>query len=283
MAEASRTTLCGSLSRHPVSLGATMHRAGYAALGLDYAYVPFAVDDLEGALRGMRALGIRGFGVSMPFKLEVIPLLDRLDELAERIGAVNTIVNDDGVLSGYNTDAWGAARALEEALPIAGATIALIGAGGAARAVAYALVSGGARLSILNRTPERARQLATDLAAAFPDHATNLEVAGVETLATLQTLDGIVNASSVGMVGCGQDSPVPESALRPGLVVMDIVYAPIRTALLEQAERAGAVTVHGGRMLLHQACRQFELYTGRSAPHEVMDRALRAALGEPGG
>jgi shikimate dehydrogenase len=279
MAERSPTTLCGSLSRHPVSLGATLHRAGYAALGLDYVYVPFAVDDLAGALRGMRALGIRGFGVSMPFKLDVIPLLDRLDQLAQSIGAVNTIVNDQGVLSGYNTDAWGAARALEEALPIAGARIALIGAGGAARAVAYALVSEGAELVIVNRTLERARRLAGDLAEAFPERAKSITAAGLQALSTLDGFGAVVNASSAGMAGYGSDSPVPPGALRPGLVVMDIVYKPNRTALLAAAERAGATTVHGGRMLLHQACRQFELYTGRSAPRGVMDAALGAALG----
>ena len=105
MARDSITTLCGSLSRHAVSLGARMHRAGYAALGLDFAYVPFEIreDDLEGALSGMRALGIRGFGVSMPFKQLIVPLLDRLDDLAAKVKAVNTVVNDGGTLVGYNT------------------------------------------------------------------------------------------------------------------------------------------------------------------------------------
>src|ERR1700688_4199915 len=107
-------TLCGSLSLHPVSTGAAMHLAGYRALGLAFTYVPFKVTDLAGALTGMRALGIRGFGVSMPFKQDVVPLLDALDPLAARIGAVNTVVNDGGRLTGYNTDALGAVRALEE-------------------------------------------------------------------------------------------------------------------------------------------------------------------------
>src|SRR6187455_1204858 len=98
------TLLCGSISLQPASLGAAMHNAAYRALGLDYAYVPFKVSDVAGALGGMRALGIRGFGVSAPYKLTVIPLLDALDPLARRIGAVNTIVNDDGMLTGYNTD-----------------------------------------------------------------------------------------------------------------------------------------------------------------------------------
>src|SRR5688500_12661004 len=109
-----RLTLCGSISLHPVSLGAAMHLAGYAALGLSYTYVPFGVTDLAGAIAAMRVLGIRGLGISMPYKQSVIELLDDLDPVAAKIGAVNTVVNDEGRLSGYNTDCVGALRALEE-------------------------------------------------------------------------------------------------------------------------------------------------------------------------
>jgi shikimate dehydrogenase len=269
MAEASPTTLCGSLSRHPVSLGALMHRAGYAALGLDYAYVPFAVENLPAAIDAMRALSIRGLGVSMPFKLDVIPLLDRLDPLAQRIGAVNTIVNDAGVLSGYNTDAWGARIAFEEQRPIAGTRVLLIGAGGAARAVAHAFAGAGAVLTIANRSVDRAERLAGAVGA---------QAGGLELLADLAGFDAVVNASSAGMAEYGAESPVSEAALRPGLLVMDIVYKPVRTALLLAAERRGARTVHGARMLLHQACGQFELYTGRPAPTAAMEVALSCAL-----
>ena len=261
-------TLCGSLSRHPVSLGASMHQAGYDALGLDWVYVPFAVEDLAGALAGMRALGIRGFGVSMPFKLEVIPLLDRVDDLAARIGAVNTIVNDAGVLTGHNTDAWGAARALEEALPLRGARVLVLGAGGAARAVAFSLAGESAEVTIANRTASRAKVLAEELGVRSRDLA---------ELSSLAGFDAVVNASSAGMQEYGDASPIPEGLLA-GVVVMDIVYKPIRTALVRAAEARGCQTVHGGRMLLHQAARQFELYTGRDAPLDAMDAALRAAI-----
>ncbi|HMJ13050.1 MAG TPA: shikimate dehydrogenase [Polyangiaceae bacterium] len=267
------TILCGSLSLHPVSLGAAMHRAGYSALGLDYSYVPFKISDVKGALTGMRALGIRGFGVSMPFKLEVIPELDHLDELAARIGAVNTIVNDAGVLTGYNTDASGAARALGEVLPFAGQRICLIGAGGAARAVAYALCSEGLSVHIVNRTAAGAERLAGELRDRYGWPAS---AGSLAELADLRSFAALVNASSAGMLEYGADSPVPAQTLHRDLVVMDIVYKPLRTTLIESAERAGARTVHGGRMLLHQACRQFELYTGQCAPVAEMDRALCA-------
>jgi shikimate dehydrogenase len=254
-----------------------MHRAGYTELGLDYVYVPFAVKDLEGALHGMRALGIRGFGVSMPFKLEVVPLLDHVDDLAKRIGAVNTIVNDDGLLSGFNTDASGAVRALSEAVAdLSGKRVCVIGAGGAARAVAFGLATEGMRVHCVYRTISRAQQLATEVSHAVAAEVTS---GGLEDLSELESFDVVVNASSAGMAEYGGESLVPEDAIRRGLVVMDIVYKPIRTALIECAERRGAKVVHGGRMLLHQACGQFELYTGRTAPVRAMDDALRAALG----
>jgi shikimate dehydrogenase len=270
-----------------------MHNAGYAALGLHFVYVPFAVEDLNGALQGMRALGIRGFGVSMPFKIDVLPLLDRIDPLAERIGAVNTIVNDDGVLTGYNTDAWGAARALEEALPIAGKRIVVIGAGGAARAVAHSLVSEGARVHLVNRSMDKAMALAaqvsrTGLPAARGANPSERAPAsgavpratsgGLEELEDLRAFDALVNCSSAGMDGYGSASPVPERELRPELVVMDIVYKPIETELVAAAQRAGSPVLHGGRMLLHQAARQFELYTGKAPPLAAMGRALDGAI-----
>ncbi|WP_437551101.1 shikimate dehydrogenase [Sorangium sp. So ce367] len=265
-----RLTLCGSMSRHPVTTGAAMHLAGYRALGLDFTYIPFAVTDVEGATRGMRALGIRGLGVSMPYKQAVIPWLDELDPVAERIGAVNTIVNNDGRLRGYNTDWIGAVRALEEVTRLGGARVLLLGAGGAARAVAFGLAERGASVTVANRDLEKARRLAAavggaavplDAAALSPDH------------------DVLVNATSLGMAEVDPRSPVPEEWLREGLLVMDIVYKPMITELVAAARRRGATAVHGGRMLLHQAAEQFRLYTGREPPLDVMDDALRAQLG----
>ncbi len=248
-----------------------MHQAAYRTLGLDYVYVPFAIttERLEQAVHGMRALGIRGFGVSMPFKQQVIPWLDALEPTAAKIGAVNTIVNDDGHLTGHNTDWTGALRALEEALGsdgLRGRPTLLVGAGGAARAVAFGLVRAGADLTIANRTASKAEQLAEDVGASAARGFDALPHGVPEV---------IVQATSAGMSGSPTPTVVPASMLREGMTVMDIVYQPRETQLIRDAARAGARTVHGWRMLLHQAARQFELYTGRSAPLDVMDAALR--------
>jgi shikimate dehydrogenase len=249
-----------------------MHNAGYQALGLQFTYVPFGVTDLEGAIRGMRALGIRGFGVSMPFKVEVMKFLDAVDPLAARIGAVNTVVNQDGHLTGYNADAAGAAAAIAEVTDVAGKRVLLIGAGGAARAVSHALHDQGARLHVINRNRAAAESLAANLPAT---------AGGLEDLERLEDYEILVHCTAVGMA----DQPgmlVPEAKLRPDLVVMDIGYKPVHTALLTAAQRCGCKTVHGGRMLLHQAFRQFELYTGHPAPRDAMAAALEARIGRPG-
>lgn len=253
-----------------------MHRAAYEALGLSFAYVPFAVEsrDLPGALTGMRALGIRGFGVSMPFKLEVLDLADAIDPLAKKIGAANTLVNDDGFVTAHNTDAEGAARALEELMTtLRGARCLVLGAGGAARAVAHGLASRGAIVMLANRTDSRASDLAK-------------EVSGEATAIAWSErgdahADVVVNASSGGMDtgGGAPASPFEEAWIRKDLVVMDIVYKPTETALVLAARRRGARTIHGGRMLLHQAARQFELYTDRPAPLAAMNAAIRRATG----
>ncbi len=262
-------TLCGSLSKWAVRLGARMHEAGYRATGLDWRYVPFEIDDLPGAIMAMRALGIRGLGISMPFKRDVVALLDAIDPLAARIGAVNTVVNDDGRLTGYNTDGIGASRALEEVIALDGTPVLVLGAGGAARAVVVGLRDRGARVTVCNRSDHRAAALAGEL---------EVEARAWQERDALDGFEVLVNASSAGMHDVDPKSPIAPRALRHDLCVMDIVYKPLDTALLRAAARAGARTIHGGRMLLHQAAHQFELYTGTAAPLEAMAEALRLEL-----
>jgi shikimate dehydrogenase len=270
-----------------------MHLAGYRARGLPFTYVPFGITDLEGAIRGMRALGIRGLGISMPFKQAILPMLDELDPIAARIGAVNTVVNEGGRLIGHNTDWIGALRALEEPrgvssdagadppprsdqTPALGAQtrVLLIGAGGAARAIAFGVRERGASLCIANRDVAAARALADDVGG---------EASGLDELARAGDYDVVINATSVGMREADPRSLVPDEALSPrgrsgALTVMDIVYKPIETELIRAARRRGASVIHGGRMLLHQAARQFELYTGVGAPLDAMDEALREQI-----
>jgi len=247
-----------------------MHLAGYRALGLSFTYVPFRVTDLPGAITGMRALGLRGMGVSMPYKQEIMPLLDALDPLAERIGAVNTVVNENGRLIGHNTDCVGAARALAEERDPKGSKVLVLGAGGAGRAVAFGLVDVGAEVVLANRTRAKAEAVAKEVGC----ESAALE----EVLRQKSAFDVIVNATSMGMREVSLESPVPEEAITAGQVVMDIVYKPIETELVRAAKRRGARVIHGGRMLLHQAARQFELYTGERAPLGAMDEALQEQI-----
>jgi shikimate dehydrogenase len=265
---ASPVILCGSISRLAGTLGRSLHEAGYRALELPFVYVPFEVLDLEGAMAGVRALGIRGLGVSHPYKQAVLAYLDGVDPVAERIGAVNTVVQDAGKLFGHNTDWLGAMRALEEVRSLRDASVLLIGAGGAARAIAFGLRDRGAHVTIANRDVAKAQALAAETSArAAPlDEAEN---AGAYQV--------VVHATTLGQAGSGP-VPVPEEALHPGQVVMDIVYKPMPTALFAAAQRRGATAVHGGRMLLHQAAAQFQLYTGKPAPLSAMEAALSAAL-----
>ena len=262
--------LCGSISRLASPLGRGMHEAGYRALGLAFTYVPFEVTDLEGAIAAMRALAIRGLGVSQPFKQRVIPLLDAREPVAERIGAVNTIVNDAGHLVGHNTDWIGAVRALEERRSLAGARVLLVGAGGAARAIAFGLRDRGAQTTIANRDRSKAEALAAEVGR---------DPAPFGETARAGDYDVVVNATVLGQRDGDLASPIPEQAMRPEQLVMDIVYKPVQTQLIDAAQRRGASAIHGGRMLLHQAAAQFELYTGRPAPLAAMKAALAEALG----
>lgn len=261
-------TVCGSLSRFPVSLGRVMHEAGYRALGLDWMYAPFACVDVADAVRGMRALSIRGLGVSMPFKVEVLPHLDDVTPQAARIGAVNTLVNDGGRVTGHNTDAGGAVAALSEVCALEGRRVLVLGAGGAAQAVVFGLVDAGARVTVANRSDEKAAALAARAGAAHArwDGAVAVDV------------DVLVNATSQGMEGVGLASPWPAERVRPEQVVMDIVYKPIETELARAARARGATVLTGERMLLHQAMGQFTLYTGLAAPRAAMEAALWQAL-----
>lgn len=263
------TVLCGVML-HPAghTRSPAMHRAAYAALGIDAAYVAFDVPPaaLEDAIRGVRALGVRLVSVSLPHKERVMPLLDAVDAVATRIGAVNTIVRDGERLIGHNTDWIGAVRALERVRPLAGARAVVLGAGGAARGVVYGLLARGAQVTVLNRSAERAARLAAELGAAG---------AGPLDALARTPCDVLVNTTSVGL---REDaSPVEAGAIPAAALVMDAVYDPERTRLLRHAEARGARTLGGKWMLVLQAAEQVRLFCGREAPVDVMAAAFDSA------
>ncbi len=254
------------------SLSPPMHEAAYEALGVDARYVTFepAPEDLATALSGAEALGVAGLNVTVPFKTRVA---DRVatDDLAGRIGAVNTVDFGGSEPTGHNTDAAGARRALVEqgGADLDGATAVVVGAGGAGRAVAVGLADAGATVRIANRTVERAEEVA----GIVPDATAGGLAATPEFLGDAGVL---VNATTVGMEE--DDSPVPADALHGDLTVLDAVYAPLETRLLREAAAAGATTVDGAWMLLYQGVAAFERWTGREAPVEAMNEALRERL-----
>jgi shikimate dehydrogenase len=266
-----QTKIFGILGR-PVthSLSPVMHNAAFRHLGINAVYVAFPVTDLAQAVSGLRGLGIGGVSVTIPFKEEIIPFLDELDPQAAKLGAVNTVVNQDGRLIGSNTDWLGAVTALTAKISLKGRHVLILGAGGASRAIAYGVIQAGGRVSLTDLDAARAAALVKDLGAeAIPPEA----VADCPA-------DILVNATPVGMTPDVDGIPINPDLLGRFQVVMDIVYQPLETRLLREAKTWGAASIDGLQMLIHQGAAQFELWTGREAPTSVMARAAYGALGE---
>ena len=265
-----------------------IHNAAFAACGLDYVYVPFAVSaaELPAAIAGLRALGLRGANVTVPHKVAAAGLLDELDETAAALGAVNTIVVEDGRLRGFNTDVAGFARALTDVWevpdagrgpsatggqePAAAPRALLLGAGGAARAVALALADLGFATTVVNRDLAKAERLVETIVAARP----RAQLAAAPLTALDEALVGphalLVNATSLGLPGTGKvPAALADNVLR-GQVVVDLVYGEGPTDFLAAARARGAGTVDGLSMLAWQAAAAFELWTGVPAPVQVM-------------
>ncbi|EFM12706.1 shikimate 5-dehydrogenase [Paenibacillus curdlanolyticus YK9] len=261
-------------SKSPVMLNRAFREAGVNGVYTAFHITP---DKLGDFIAGVRAMGIRGVNVTIPHKLDVMKHLDRIDESALAIGAVNTIVNDNGVLTGFNTDGIGYVRSLkEEAEPtLDGKNIVVLGAGGAARGIVYALTNESpAAITIVNRTEQRA----VELAASMRERA---DVRGVST-DSLQSVcvdaDIIINTTSTGMFPHVEESPVEASWLRPGAVASDIIYNPMKTKFLADAERQGC-RIHGGLgMFIYQGAYAFEYWTGQPAPAAAMREAVLDAF-----
>jgi shikimate dehydrogenase len=250
------------------SLSPTMHNSAFAASGLNAVYLAFETNDLEGCITAIRALGIRGISVTLPHKSAVIPYLDKVDDLAKKIGAVNTIVNAKGHLLGYNTDALGALKALEGKIQLSAKNCIVVGAGGAARAIGYILKQKGVKLKVANRTPERGLALANFLACPY---------LALDDLAA-EEADILIQATPVGMAPADKACPVTEQVLREGMLVMDIIYNPIETRFLKIAKSRGCLTINGLSMFIHQGAEQFRLWTGMDPPFSAMIAAVEQSL-----
>jgi shikimate dehydrogenase len=246
------------------SLSPIMHNAAFSQKGINAVFMAFETRDPDACIKGMKGLGIKGMAVTIPYKADVIPLLDEVDDLAGRIGAANTIINRNGRLVGYNTDGIGALKALEERTELSGKSCIMIGAGGAARAIGYVLMENGIELTVANRSVERGKSLCRALGCRF------INLGGL----LREKADILINTTPVGMAPAYGACLVPEQALRDGMVVMDIVYNPLETRLIAMAGSRGCITINGLAMFVHQGAEQFRLWTGIEPPIKAMTEAV---------
>ena len=270
-----KTKLCGIIG-NPVehSMSPAIHNAAFEKLNLNYAYLAFSVTDVAGAIHGMRALNIRGFSVTIPHKIEVMKYLDEIDPVAQQIGAVNTVVNNNGYLMGYNTDWLGFVRSLENYTELANKKVVILGAGGAARGIAFGLKQREAQLTILNRAieVEMAQTLAKEVECDWGD---------LEYVEPIQQAEVVVNTTSVGMSPLQDVTVIDPALLQSHQVVYDIVYNPLETRFLREAKARGCRIAPGYEMLLLQGVAQFELWTDKNAPVELMrDILVKRLSGE---
>jgi len=263
------------------SLSPPMHNAAFKHLNLDYIYVPYHVkkESLGNSISGAKALNIKGLNVTIPHKTEVIKYLDVLDKPAELIGAVNTIKFDDDEAKGYNTDGIGAVRSIEEVNSVKNKKVIILGAGGAARAVSFQiLIDGAESLVIGNRTPENALKLQKDLIKKLNADVKTIDL-GEELKKELLNADILINTTPIGMYpNIDQEPLVKAEMMCKDLICNDIVYNPLKTGLLKEAEKAGAKTVSGIKMLIYQGMESFKIWTGVNPPLDVFENALKKQI-----
>jgi shikimate dehydrogenase len=281
-----KTKLCCVIG-NPVghSLSPVMHNAAFKELNLDFVYVAFTVrkDELRDAIAGARSLQVHGLNVTMPHKTAIMKHLDEIDPAAKSIGAINTILNAEGKLVGYITDGVGAIKALKEnGVSLEGKKLLLLGAGGAAKAIAFHAAQEVEELKILNRTAQKAKELAEALHKKFDKKVSGNLLSSETIKKELEDTDILVNATSVGMHPNVNQSLVDSTWLRPDLCVMDIIYNPLETKLAKDAKSAGAKVISGIEMLVYQGAASFEIWTNRPAPVKVMKEAILNKLTKPG-
>ncbi len=278
------TKLCAVIG-HPVrhSLSPVIHNAGYQSLGLNFVYLAFDITDVEGCLRGMRAMdNFRGISVTIPHKEAVIPYLDEIDPVAKKIGSVNTITHEGDKLIGTITDGAGTLNAFRRAgVDLQNKRILFLGAGGAVRAVAFTFAETiqPEQITILGRTPSRLQKLMNDLRNAYP-YIHFQEGYLTENLDHyVRSHDVIIQGTPAGMTGHSEEKlQFPYDSLTPHHIVMDMIYRPLYTELLLEARNKGCKIITGIEMLLEQAVLQFELWTGYTAPLDAMRESLEKVL-----
>jgi shikimate dehydrogenase len=266
-----QTSLYGVIG-NPIehSMSPLMHNSAFIETGYNGAYLAFHVTDLESAIAGVRGLGVNGLSVTIPHKVAIMDLLDEIDDMAVKIGAVNTVVNQDGKLLGYNTDCLGAINALLEKTEIKGKNVVMIGAGGAARAAGFGILAEGGNLTILNILEDEGTRLSKDLGVPYY-HLSEF---------SRFDYDILINTTPVGMSPVVDNMPVDQKDLRLDKVVMDVIYNPLKTKLLAESEKIGCTTVDGVSMFVYQGVAQFEMWTGKKAPVDTMRNIVLKALGE---
>lgn len=250
------------------SLSPVMHNSAFQYIGYNGVYLAFHVKEISSAVAGIKSLGIKGVSVTIPHKQAIMQYLDEIDEKALNIGAVNTVYHKEGKLIGFNSDCLGAMSALKEKTDIQGKQVVMIGAGGAARAIGFGIIAEGGDLTILNKFEDEGKLLANDLGVNYypMSHFERMEC------------HILINATPLGMTPDIESTPVSQNNLHKDIVVMDIVYNPLKTRLLREAEHAGCTTVDGISMFIYQGAFQFELWTGQKAPLDIMKNAVMNEL-----
>lgn len=279
-----KTGITGILG-HPLghTLSPVMHNKAFETLGMDFIYLPFDVrpQDLATAVKALPALGVKGVNVTIPYKEKVMPLLDEIDSLAQKIGAVNTIVIEDHKLHGFNTDGSGFLASLkEEGFDPTAKKVLILGAGGSARAVSFSLASAGVqKITFVARDLLKAEKIASDLSQSF--HLT-LEVWGFPSLPedVVGEAHLIVNTTPLGMYP--QENVMPPIKLEGfhrGQHFYDLIYNPLETKLMGEAKKRGLTVQNGVGMLVHQGAQAFFLWTGKAPPLEIMRQAVYDHVG----
>lgn len=277
--------LIGHPIRHTYS--PLMHNISFELLGLNYIYLPFdlPLSSLKDAVKGMVALGIKGFNITIPHKENIIPFLKNVSEEASIVGAVNTVVNDNGVLNGFNTDVNGI---IETLMPfkdeIFNEEVCIIGAGGAARSAIYALIRHfkPRHINIINRTEQKAESLKNYFKTKMHYNALKTyELIPPDLVDLFKNSKLIINTTSVGMLPNIDDTVInlPQAFVK-GQIVFDIVYNPVKTKLLQIAKAEGATTINGLKMFVHQGAKSFELWTGLEMPVDKISKALQLHITE---